>query len=372
MVGVGCSGLVPCAAASAACVVSIDGVVSYGEARLAPSCHLPPHPTPSNPPPPPPPQEFDSKGWTTFAPHYIVWTCPAAYRSSAECASQCIRHGRYCSPDPDGDMHKGYSGADVVQVGGWVCEGMLLLLPSICCCCLPSAAAAFILTLPPPPPPPPPPPLTFTYPPSLPPQPALLQENLRQLCVFTMANASGRPYLWWDYVTLFGEQCVMETKQYGQECAEKVRLACPCVRVCVARVVRVWRDQRIPWSFRGAAGVHWIPPASLPPDHLPPPPPHDPPSQVFAAINKDSWSSVDALRQCIGGQGDDAPHPVMDAQLKAQHGDDATGEVRGRVATAETYACCCVASFVLRCVHNSDSPTLCTAADHVLCGVASP
>ena len=251
MVGVGCSGLVPCAAASAACVVSIDGVVSYGEARLAPSCHLPPHPTPSNPPPPPPPQEFDSKGWTTFAPHYIVWTCPAAYRSSAECASQCIRHGRYCSPDPDGDMHKGYSGADVVQVGGWVCEGMLLLLPSICCCCLPSAAAAFILT-------------------------------------------------------------------------------------------------------------------------LPPPPPHDPPSQVFAAINKDSWSSVDALRQCIGGQGDDAPHPVMDAQLKAQHGDDATGEVRGRVATAETYACCCVASFVLRCVHNSDSPTLCTAADHVLCGVASP
>ena len=76
---------------------------------------------------------------------------------------------------------------------------------------------------------PPPPPHTnaHTAPNTLP------QENLRQLCVFTMANATGRPYLWWDYVTLFGEQCVMETKQYGQECAEKVRLLCT---VCTWRV----------------------------------------------------------------------------------------------------------------------------------------
>ena len=72
----------------------------------------------------------------------------------------------------------------------------------------------------------------------------LPQENLRQLCVFTIANATGRPYLWWDYVTLFGEQCAMETKQYGQECAEKVRLLCT---VCAWRVA---------CGMPSAAGLH--------------------------------------------------------------------------------------------------------------------
>lgn len=49
-----------------------------------------------------------------------------------------------------------------------------------------------------------------------------LQENLRELCVFKLANDSGRPWLWWDYVTRFAQQCDMESKAYGQECAEKV------------------------------------------------------------------------------------------------------------------------------------------------------
>ena len=57
------------------------------------------------------------KNWTRFSPHYIVWVCPRVYRQSAECQSQCIHQGRYCTPDPDGDMENGYSGADVVQVG---------------------------------------------------------------------------------------------------------------------------------------------------------------------------------------------------------------------------------------------------------------
>ena len=56
------------------------------------------------------------KNWTRFSPHYIVWVCPRVYRQSAECQSQCIHHGRYCTPDPDGDLENGYSGADVVQV----------------------------------------------------------------------------------------------------------------------------------------------------------------------------------------------------------------------------------------------------------------
>lgn len=57
------------------------------------------------------------KNWTRFSPHYIVWVCPRVYRQTAECQSQCIHQGRYCTPDPDGDMENGYSGADVVQVG---------------------------------------------------------------------------------------------------------------------------------------------------------------------------------------------------------------------------------------------------------------
>ena len=56
------------------------------------------------------------KNWTRFTPHYIVWVCPRVYRQSEECQSQCIHQGRYCTPDPDGDLQDGYSGRDVVQV----------------------------------------------------------------------------------------------------------------------------------------------------------------------------------------------------------------------------------------------------------------
>ena len=56
------------------------------------------------------------KNWTRFTPHYIVWVCPRVYRNSDECQSQCIHKGRYCTPDPDGELHDGYSGKDVVQV----------------------------------------------------------------------------------------------------------------------------------------------------------------------------------------------------------------------------------------------------------------
>lgn len=48
--------------------------------------------------------------------------------------------------------------------------------------------------------------------------------------------------------------------------------------------------------------------------------------QVFDQINSDSWSSRSALEACIGDQGADAEHPIMDAQLAAQKGDDQTGE----------------------------------------------
>eukprot|EP00887_Chlorella_sp_A99_P001340 scaffold14.g1340.t1 len=154
-------------------------------------------------------KEFDEKGWTRFTPHYIIWICPSPYGTSDECSAQCIHNGRYCSPDPDGNLKEGYSGADVVQ------------------------------------------------------------ENLRQLCVFKLANDSGKPWLWWDYVTRFGEQCDMDSKKYGQECAE----------------------------------------------------------HVFGQINSDGWSSVDKLRECIGDRNSDRDHPIMEQQLLAQKGDDQEGEV---------------------------------------------
>jgi hypothetical protein len=55
-----------------------------------------------------------------FAPHYLTWVCQAG-ASSPECATQCIRRGRYCAPDPDGDTRRGYTGIDVLKVRACVC-----------------------------------------------------------------------------------------------------------------------------------------------------------------------------------------------------------------------------------------------------------
>ncbi len=64
--------------------------------------------------------------------------------------------------------------------------------------------------------------------------------------------------------------------------------------------------------------------------------------QTAPQINQDNWSSVDKLRQCIGGQQDDSDHPIMEAQLAAQKGNTSTGEgeVReGRAKPARGWGC---------------------------------
>lgn len=53
-----------------------------------------------------------------------------------------------------------------------------------------------------------------------------LQENLRQLCVFQLANNSGQSYRWWEYVTKFGEECTMSGNNYNEACAERVCQFC--------------------------------------------------------------------------------------------------------------------------------------------------
>ncbi|WOK96717.1 vacuolar-sorting receptor 1 [Canna indica] len=107
-------------------------------------------------------QILEKKGYTQFTPHYITWYCPEAFLLSKQCKSQCINHGRYCAPDPEQDFSKGYDGKDVVI------------------------------------------------------------QNLRQVCLFKVANESGKPWLWWDYVTDFAIRCPMKDNKYTKECAEDV------------------------------------------------------------------------------------------------------------------------------------------------------
>ncbi|CAK9180848.1 unnamed protein product [Ilex paraguariensis] len=107
-------------------------------------------------------QILEKSGYTLFTPHYITWYCPQAFTVSKQCKSQCINHGRYCAPDPEQDFNKGYEGKDVVL------------------------------------------------------------ENLRQLCVFRIANESKKPWVWWDYVTDFQLRCPMKENKYKKECADSV------------------------------------------------------------------------------------------------------------------------------------------------------
>ncbi|KAK9697141.1 hypothetical protein RND81_08G017600 [Saponaria officinalis] len=107
-------------------------------------------------------QILEKGGFTQFTPHYITWYCPQAFTISKQCKSQCINHGRYCAPDPEQDFSRGYEGKDVVV------------------------------------------------------------ENLRQLCVFKVANETRKPWVWWDYVTDFQIRCPMKDKKYNKDCAEGV------------------------------------------------------------------------------------------------------------------------------------------------------
>lgn len=56
-----------------------------------------------------------TQGLVDFRPHYLIWVCQGS-SSKEECDSQCIRDGAYCCPDPDDNIHQGYSGADVLKV----------------------------------------------------------------------------------------------------------------------------------------------------------------------------------------------------------------------------------------------------------------
>lgn len=90
------------------------------------------------------------------------------------------------------------------------------------------------------------------------------QENLRQLCVFQLANESSKPQMWWDYIVRFGEECSMHDRTYNQACAEKVGAlpltsdegvyACSCVLDREQSACALPRVAQSAVTWRSAAG----------------------------------------------------------------------------------------------------------------------
>lgn len=98
--------------------------------------------------------------YTLFKPHYMTWRCPEPFGTSRECSSRCIHHGRYCNWEFINNGY--YEGKDVAI------------------------------------------------------------ENLRQACFFESAHEIGSPWLWWDYVNMFGYRCSMKEMKFNKRCADRV------------------------------------------------------------------------------------------------------------------------------------------------------
>ena len=121
---------------------------------------------------------------TIFTPHYFIWNGRDWGCNIGDiCATQCTKGGLYCNPDPDQDLFNGVEGKDVVE------------------------------------------------------------ENLRELCIWDQASKAGKEDLWWDYVVKFAENCHPETipkaETYNQACSESVQGKIPGLdvektRACVA------------------------------------------------------------------------------------------------------------------------------------------
>ena len=87
--------------------------------------------------------------------------------------------------------------------------------------------------------------------------------------MFKLAAAAGKPWVWWDYVTRFGEQCTMASKQYGAACGER----------------------------------------------------------VFADVGGREWSSLEELRGCVGDVHKDEANPMLESEMARQRGGGGAGEV---------------------------------------------
>jgi hypothetical protein len=152
------------------------------------------------------------EGYARFAPH-VMLRAGGCLWDAPDCDRECARGRRYCAVEPVPAQHAAqYSGAQVVEM------------------------------------------------------------NLRHLCAFQAANASGEGWRWWDYAGAFAGNCTMSGGRFDAACA---------------------REQL------GAVGV-----------------------------------DAGAVEGCVGMPSSDAPHPVLEAQLAAQA--DAESSGRGRVIMLPT------------------------------------
>jgi len=115
----------------------------------------------------------------SFTPNYGIidgswYACDAP---GLPCDKQCTNNGRYCAEDPDHDLQHGVDGQ------------------------------------------------------------AVIQENLRQICIFQHSNTTGKPALWWDYVAEFAESCTGQghlTEECSTAAMKKVKVDTEAVAACVA------------------------------------------------------------------------------------------------------------------------------------------
>jgi len=102
-----------------------------------------------------------------FTPRYFIWNGVDWGCTVGEaCVTQCTEGGYYCNPDPDDNLFEGVSGRDVVE------------------------------------------------------------ENLRQICIWEQAQKSGKEVLWWEYVAKFADDChksKISAATFNEKCSEEVQ-----------------------------------------------------------------------------------------------------------------------------------------------------
>eukprot|EP00854_Cymbomonas_tetramitiformis_P002699 gene2699-3473_t len=116
-------------------------------------------------------------GLVTVVPHYWVYYC---YAGAESCAQHCLSDGKYCSQDPESDHLSGYTGRDVIV------------------------------------------------------------QNLISLCVFDVANNTGRPWQWMMYWLDHKDRCALDSANFHLNCSDSVLLRIGMdveeVRACVGDV----------------------------------------------------------------------------------------------------------------------------------------
>lgn len=104
-----------------------------------------------------------------FSPRYFIWAGEAwGCTALNSCASQCTDGGQYCAPDPDKSLFRGVSGRDVVE------------------------------------------------------------ENLREMCIWQISQEDKDQSIWWKYVSMFATDChpgaVAQPESFNAKCSERVQV----------------------------------------------------------------------------------------------------------------------------------------------------